>query len=183
MNLFILFLEFFKTGLFAVGGGLATLPFLFEMAASREWFDYEMVGNILAIAQASPGPIGVNMAAQAGFLAGGLCGCLIAVFALICPQITIVLLMCALIKTIRENAFVMSLFSGLRPAATGLLAAAGFGILKTALYNADAAAFFEFIFLKELAILAAFFIAVYKLKINPVILIASGAAAGILLGL
>ena len=67
MSVFFIYAEFFKMGLFAVGGGLATLPFLFQMAATYEWLSPEMVGNYLAVAQSAPGPVGVNMAALTGF--------------------------------------------------------------------------------------------------------------------
>ena len=74
MTYLILFLEFFKIGLFAVGGGLATLPFLSELAGKYPWFDESMLGNMIAVSQSTPGPIGINMATYAGFNAGGVLG-------------------------------------------------------------------------------------------------------------
>ena len=62
-----LFFEFFKTGLFAVGGGLATLPFLTQMQQKDNWFSAEALANMIAVSESTPGPIGVNMATYVGF--------------------------------------------------------------------------------------------------------------------
>ncbi|MDR1955936.1 MAG: chromate transporter, partial [Treponema sp.] len=87
MNLLLLFVEFFKIGCFSVGGGLATLPFLYQLADTVQWLDPEMVGNMQAVAQSLPGAIGVNMAAYTGFLAMGIPGAVVAVLGLVSPSI------------------------------------------------------------------------------------------------
>ena len=73
-----LFWEFFKTGLFAVGGGLATLPFLQDMADRTGWFTHAQLADMLAVSESTPGPIGVNMATYVGFTTGGIGGALVA---------------------------------------------------------------------------------------------------------
>ncbi|MCL2721807.1 MAG: chromate transporter [Treponema sp.] len=183
MNLIVLYLEFFKIGLFAVGGGLATIPFLFEMADKYEWLDYEMIGNFLAIAQSAPGAIGVNMAAQTGYQAAGIPGSFIAVFGLISPAIVVIISLSIVLKSFKENKIVLSVFSGLRPASAGLLAAAGFGALKIALYMKDAPVWYNSIKIKESIIFIILFLIIYKFKGHPVIYVAIGAIIGILLGL
>lgn len=183
MNLFILYLEFFKIGLFAVGGGFATLPFLFEMADKYEWLDYEMIGNFLAIAQSAPGAIGVNMAAQTGFQAANIAGGYIAAAGLISPAIIVIVIISMILKSFRNNKIVISIFSGLRPASLGLLASAGFIVLKLALFNRDATSWYSYLHIKETVIFIIFFLAICKFKGHPVIYIAIGALAGILLGL
>ena len=183
MNLFILYLEFFKIGLFAVGGGFATLPFLFEMADKYEWLDYEMIGNFLAIAQSAPGAIGVNMAAQTGFQAANIAGGYIAAAGLISPAIIVIVIISMILKSFRNNKIVISIFSGLRPASLGLLASAGFIVLKLALFNRDATLWYSYLHIKETVIFIIFFLAICKFKGHPVIYIAIGALAGILLGL
>ena len=65
-----LMFEFAKTGLFAVGGGLATLPFLYEMAEKTGWFTKADILNLVAISESTPGAIGINMATYVGFLTG-----------------------------------------------------------------------------------------------------------------
>ena len=190
MNLLLLYAEFFKIGLFSVGGGYATLPFLFSMADNEFTFirqtgllTHEMLGNFLAIAQSSPGAIGVNMAAQTGFCYAGTAGSIIASLGLVSPAIIIIAIIARAFASFRENKIVISVFSGLRPAAGGLLAAAGAGVWKLSLYNANAKHWLEYIHWKECAIFAVFFILMMKLKIHPAVYIVTGAGIGIILGL
>jgi chromate transporter len=183
MNFLLLYAEFFKIGLFAVGGGLATLPFLFQMADKYEWLSREMVGNFLAIAQSSPGPVGINMAAQAGFQCGGIIGGFLAPLGLISPAILIITIIARMLRSFKDNKTVASVFSGLRPAAAGLLAAAGLGAWKLALYNQDAAVWYRLLRWKESLIFAVLFCIIWKYKGHPIIYIAAGAVTGIALGL
>ena len=81
-----LFWEFFKTGLFSIGGGLATLPFLRQMGQRYHWFTETELANMLAVSESTPGPIGVNMATYVGFTAGGIPGAVIATLGLVAPS-------------------------------------------------------------------------------------------------
>ena len=97
MNFLTLFFEFFKTGLFAVGGGMATLPFLYDMAGRHpEWFTAAEVADMLAVSESTPGPIGVNMATFAGYKMGGIVGALVATLGLITPSVIVLLLVAGL---------------------------------------------------------------------------------------
>lgn len=183
MNLLIIYAEFFKTGIFAAGGGLATLPFLFQMADNYDWLNREMVGNFLAIAQSAPGAIGVNMSAQTGFQYHGIAGAFLAALGLVSPAIVVISLVARMLRAFKENKTLASIFAGLRPAAAGLLAAAGFGAWKLALYNQDAAFWYELLRWKECALFAALFLLILKFRGHPVIYIAIGAVTGIGLGL
>jgi chromate transporter len=183
MSLLLLYVEFFKIGVFSVGGGLATLPFLYQMADRYEWLAKEKVADFLAIAQSSPGAIGVNMAAQAGFLCAGLPGAILAVLGLVSPAIAVIVLIARMLAAFKENKTVASVFSGLRPAAAGLLAAACFGALKISLYNNAASAWHEIIRLREFVIFAVLFPLVFRFRVHPIVYIAVGAAAGVALGL
>jgi chromate transporter len=129
----ILFAEFVKIGLFSIGGGLATLPFLFELAAKYDWLSPKDVGDFLAIAQSSPGAVGVNMAAQTGFRAGGIPGAFIAALGLVTVPIAVILIIAPMITAFKKSSAAAAVLSGLRPAAVGLIAAAGFGVWKLAL--------------------------------------------------
>ena len=189
MNLFLIYIEFFKIGLFAVGGGLATLPFLFRMADGYSSFIHqteqlsrEAVGNFIAIAQSSPGAIGVNIAAQTGFRIAGIAGGLCAAVGLVSPAIWFIIVIARILREFKESRIVVSVFSGLRPAAGGLLTAAGFGIWKLCLYNSNGTQWYEIFRLKEFAVCAVLFILIRKIKGHPVIYIAAGALTGILLG-
>ena len=73
-----LFYEFFKAGLFAVGGGLATLPFLQDIADKTGWYTQAQLADMIAVSESTPGPIGVNMATYVGFTVGGVPGAVIA---------------------------------------------------------------------------------------------------------
>lgn len=193
MDLFLLYIEFFKIGLFAVGGGLATLPFLFLMADDRfsfirktGWLTTEQISNFIAIGQCSPGAIGVNVAVQTGFQYGGVAGSAMAVFGLVSPAIIAIAIITRALQSIKENKIMVRVFNGLRPAAAGLLCAAGWGVWRLALYNGgvDAgAAWHEYIRWREGVICIVLFLLIVKFKSHPIIYVALGAAAGMLLGL
>lgn len=132
-----LFWEFFKTGLFAIGGGMATIPFLYDISDATGWFTRNDLANMIAVSESTPGPIGVNMATYVGFLsgstaggtAGALLGAAVATVGLITPSIIIILIVAAILKSFRDNQYVNSAFYGLRPASTGLIAAAGLSVM------------------------------------------------------
>ena len=92
MIYFQLFWEFFKTGLFAIGGGLATLPFLYEIQAKTGWYTINDISNLVAVSESTPGPMGINMATYTGFTTAGIPGSLIAVGGLVLPSIIIIIL-------------------------------------------------------------------------------------------
>ena len=134
-----LFFEFFKTGLFAIGGGLATLPFLQDMSARTGWFTTDQLADMIAISECTPGPIGVNMATYAGFLVKGVPGAVTATLGLICPSVIIILIVIRILKKFQDNRYVQAAFYGLRPASTGLIGAACFSVAVIALTVTDAA--------------------------------------------
>ena len=125
-----LFYEFFKTGLFAVGGGLATLPFLNEICQKYDWFTEQMLADMIAISESTPGPIGINMATYAGYQAAGVLGSVVATCSLVAPSIIIIVLIARFLSKFNEHPLVKSAFSGLRPAVTGLIAAAAVSVMK-----------------------------------------------------
>ena len=122
-------LEFFKTGLFAVGGGLATLPFLYSLGAKTGWFGTADVADMLAVSESTPGPIGVNMATYVGFDCGGVLGGVAATIGLITPSVIIIVLIAKALQAFRKNRYVDAAFYTLRPASTGLIGAACAGVM------------------------------------------------------
>ncbi|MDR2527428.1 MAG: chromate transporter [Synergistaceae bacterium] len=130
--------EFLKMGLFSIGGGLATLPFLYQIADSRPWFTREMLVDMIAISESTPGPIGLNMATYAGFTAAGSLGGALASLALITPSFFIVLFVVKALDKFRENYLVKAAFYGIRPAVAALIASAALGILKITLLDLPA---------------------------------------------
>ena len=119
-----LYWEFFKTGLFAVGGGMATLPFLKDIGESTGWYTYSDLMNMLAVSESTPGPIGINMATYVGFTVRGVPGAIIATLGEITPSIIVILIVAAMLKKFRDSKLVNNAFYGLRPASTGLIGAA-----------------------------------------------------------
>jgi chromate transporter len=125
MTIFLrLFYEFFKTGLFAVGGGMATLPFLKDIGESTGWYTYTDLMNMLAVSESTPGPIGINMATYVGFTVAGVPGAIIATLGEVTPSIIVILIIAVMLKKFRDNKYVDRAFYGLRPASTGLIGAA-----------------------------------------------------------
>jgi chromate transporter len=199
-----LFFEFFKTGLFAVGGGMATLPFLYDMGTKYpEWFRVagapsDVIANMIAVSESTPGPIGVNMATYIGFITGGsiggtplaLLGAVVATLGLITPSIIVILIIASFLKSFRNNRYVDSAFYGLRPASTGLIAAAGLSVVVSNLFFSDALAqglslaVFNW---KGWALAAVLWILTNLVKqtkkLHPILFILASAAVGILWGM
>ena len=140
-----LFYEFFKTGLFAIGGGMATVPFLYDMSDATGWFTYNDLANMIAVGESTPGPIGVNMATYVGYVTGqdlwgipgAILGAVVATLGLVAPSIIVILIIAAFLKSFRDNRYVDSAFYGLRPASTGLIAAAGISVAVSNLLFTD----------------------------------------------
>ena len=189
-KLLLLFVEFFKTGLFAVGGGLATVPFIRDMGATHGWITEAEIANIIAIAESTPGPIGVNAATYVGYLVCGIPGAILATIGLVTPSVVIIIFVAKAIKKFYDSYMVQSLFKALRPAAIGLITAAGFSLLLTSL--GVKANFIGFTFsanrysLLKLGIYGVFtFFAFWKktAKIHPLFYILTGGAIGAILAL
>ena len=132
-----LFWEFFKTGLFAVGGGMATLPFLYSMSDATGWFTHAQLADMIAVSESTPGPIGVNMATYVGFSTAGIPGAVVATLGLITPSVIIILIIARVLAAFRQNKVVDAAFYGLRPCSVGLIAAAGLLVVKIALFDVD----------------------------------------------
>ena len=137
MILLRLFWEFFKTGLFAVGGGMATLPFLYSIAERTGWFTSAQLTDMIAVSESTPGPIGVNMATYVGFTTAGVPGAIIATLGLIAPEVIIILIIARVLQKFRQNKLVDAAFYGLRPCSVGLIAAAGLLVVKVAMLHTD----------------------------------------------
>lgn len=137
MMLLRLFYEFFKVGLFAIGGGMATFPFLTDLAAKTGWYTQAQLVDMVAIAESTPGPIGVNTATYVGFTVAGIPGALTATIGLITPSVIVILIIARVLARFRDSKLVQNVFYGLRPASTGLIAAAGFSVVLLALTGAQ----------------------------------------------
>lgn len=179
----LLFGEFFVTGLFAFGGGLATLPFLYSMGERTGWFTSAEVMDMLAVSESTPGPIGVNMATYAGFSKGGIPGAAIATIGLVAPSIIVILIIAKLLSGFREQPLVENAFYGLRPASVAMIAAAWFGICGETIFNWEffltTLNFSDLFNIKAILIAAALFAAIRLTDKHPIIYIAASAVVGI----
>lgn len=133
-----LIVEFFKTGLFSVGGGLATLPFLYEISNKTGWFSHADIADMIAISESTPGAIGINMSTYAGFKTGGVPGGILATFGLALPSVFIILIIAKFLDSFRHNPYVEGAFYGLRPASIAMITAAGLNVMKVSLINLNA---------------------------------------------
>lgn len=120
-----LFIEFFKVGLFSIGGGLATIPFLQDMGVKTSWFTDTQLTTMIAVGESTPGPIGVNMATYVGYETAGIVGAVIATLGLVAPSIIVILIIAGFLQKFRQSKTVDAVFQGLRPASTALITAAG----------------------------------------------------------
>lgn len=183
MTYLLLFVEFFKTGLFSVGGGLATLPFLYEMADKYPWFDRPILADMIAISESTPGPIGVNMATYAGYEAGGILGGIIATIALVLPSLIIIIIIAKFLNKFNENNYVKSAFYGLRPAVTALIAVAGFEVFKISILTINKFLLthniIDIINIKCTVLFAVLLYITNKFKAHPLVIILIAAVVGI----
>ena len=184
MTYLLLFFEFFKTGLFAVGGGAATIPFLMEMTNRYDWFTKSELLNMIAVSESTPGPIGINMATYAGFHTGGIFGAVLATFALVLPAFIIMTFIARLFARYKDNQTVQSVFTGIRPAVAGLILFAAWTVLRVTIFVAGKNGFEVNIpGLILCAVLLAAMNLPYLKKWHPVVWIGIGAVIGIVLKL
>ena len=184
-----LFWEFFKTGLFAVGGGMATLPFLYDISARTGWFTTAQLADMIAVSESTPGPIGVNMATFVGFTTAGIPGAVIATLGLATPEVIIILIIARVLAAFRQNKYVDAAFYGLRPCSLGLIAAAGVLVIKVAMFNtelyAQTRALTDLVNWKAVLLAAALLVftrAVRRTKkLHPIFFILASALVGVVL--
>ena len=189
MTLYLqLFLEFFRTGLFAVGGGMATLPFLYDMAERTGWFTAAQLADMIAVSESTPGPIGVNMATYVGFVSGGVLGALVATVGLITPSVIVILIVAAFLKSFRDNKYVNAAFYGLRPASTAMVASAGVTVVMATFLRGEIAAATDLLAAidwKCVALAAVLLVLTRWVKptkkLHPIVFIALSAVIGVVL--
>ena len=196
MILWKLFWEFFKTGLFAIGGGMATVPFLQDISTKTGWFTSADLANMIAVSESTPGPMGVNMATYVGYTVGsqqlggtgmGVVGAVVATLGLISPSIVVILIVAYFLKRFRDSKLVDSVLYGLRPASVALISAAGVEIVLFAVLRvesiwriADASLSWKAVVL-ALAVFAGTNLIPGLKKIHPVWFVVASAVAGVLL--
>ncbi len=167
-----LFWEFFKIGLMAIGGGMVTIPFLMELAEKSKWYSQTDLLNMIAVAESTPGPIGVNMATYVGYSTSGVGGGIVATLGLVLPSIIIITIIAKYLFSNNTNCFMQRLLFGVRPAVLALILYAGWEVAKISLVDYKAIGFALIIFGL-----------MRWIKIHPIVYIAVGAIIGIVLKL
>ncbi len=182
-----LIFEFFKTGLFAVGGGLATLPFLYEMSDNTHWFTHADIADMIAISESTPGAIGINMSTYAGYKTAGVLGGICATLGLALPSLIIILIIARFLDRFSDNKHVQNAFYGLRPASIAMITAALVNVVRVALVDlgayAESGNLLDLPRVIPIILAAALFFVMKKLKWHPVIFLAISAVIGIVLKL
>ena len=177
-----LFYEFAKVGLFAVGGGLATIPFLQQLGETTGWFTDAELSTMIAVSESTPGPMGVNMATYVGYSISGIPGAIIATLGLITPSIAVIIIIAGFLQKFRQSKTVDAVFYGLRPASTALIASAGLSVAMSVFWTVGGSAEHEIslhwpVILLSLVIFLAMQHKTLK-RIHPVAFIAIAAVVG-----
>ena len=189
-----LFLEFCRVGLFSVGGGLATIPFLTDLGERTGWFTSGQLADMIAISESTPGPMGVNMATYVGYHmgcstvlgpAGGILGAVIATLGLVAPSIIVILIIARFLQKFRHSRLVEAAFSGLRPASTALIVVAGLSVAFSVFFTADNTSpdSFPAVCWPAVALAVAVFVCMKWTplkKLHPICFIAAAAAVGVI---
>lgn len=182
-NLILLIFEFFKTGLFAVGGGLTTIPFLTEMSEKYGWFTIEKLSSMIAISESTPGPIGINMATYVGNTVAGVFGGLVVTLSLVAPSIIVICIIANYFQKFKDAKIVKMIFAGLKPAVVAFIASAVLGLFVSTLLNVDAGMenLLEFFDWKCITLLVVLLVAYEKKpKVHPIFFIVAAAVVGII---
>lgn len=171
----LLFWEFFKIGLFSIGGAMATIPFLFDLSARTSWFSAQELADMIAISESTPGPIGINMATYVGFKTVGVQGAFFATLGLVTPSVIIIIFIASLLDRFAEKPLVKHTFSNLRAVVIGLISFAVLQLLKIVLIKGNSINYIYFIFF-----IVCLTVNLKWKKIHPLFFILIGAVFGII---
>ena len=171
-----LFISYLKIGFFGFGGGYAMLSLIQnEIVEQRGWITVSQFADIVAVSQMTPGPIAINSATYIGYTIGGFWGSVVATVAVCLPALTVMLALTKFFLKLKDNRYVHGVISGMRPVVVGMIAAAAL-LLIFPEQSADS----SFIDHWSWILFVATLYASYK-KVNPILLIALSAVAGIVI--
>ena len=178
--LFTLMYAFFRAGLFALGGGLATIPFLYEMIDKYHWFTTEMLMNMIAVSESTPGPMGVNMATYVGFhVTGNVWGGIVTTLSLVAPSIIICCIVAHFLQKFKTSHWVQDAFYGLRPAVTAMIASAGLSIFVTTLFGEETISLSNLSIINVILLVVMYFFVKKFNKLHPIFIVCICAVLGI----
>lgn len=192
-----LFWEYFKIGLFTIGGGYAMLPMVQQVIEKHGWLTRKELINFIGVAESTPGPFAINLATFVGInvgsqtslgIFGGFLGAAVATFAVVLPSLIIIIIVTKLFQKFRTNKYVQGVLYGIRPVVVGLILSAVLSVgcavilpnLNLTSINKEGFSQFNWI---SLIIVAVFFplsrIKIKGKKIHPILLILAAAAVGV----
>ena len=168
-----LFYTFFKIGLFGFGGGYGMLSLIqFEVVGRYHWLSVQEFADIVAISQATPGPIGINSATFVGFSVAGVAGSLLATFAVVLPSFLLMFLLIKIFSRYRDNVYIKSILYVMQYVVIGLIASAAVMLINEETFGKNFADIFSW------AILVFSFVAMKYFKMSPITLIVVGGVVG-----
>lgn len=182
-----LFWAFLKVGLFSFGGAYSAIPLIREAVLSRGWMDTDMLANMIAVSESTPGPLMVNMATYVGSTEGGVLGALVATFAVVLPAFALILLIMVVLKKLLERPAFRAVLDGLKPCVMGIILATGVYMIAEHIlspgegggFDIRAAGITLFLLLIRFG-LPHVHVGKKKIKISPILLIVISAGMGIL---
>ncbi len=187
MILIILFLEFFKIGLFTFGGGYAMIPLVEETVLKHNWLKESEFYNLIGVCESTPGPVAINMATYVGSNQAGLLGSIVATLGVVLPSFIIILIIASVMKNLTKNRFVKSFMEGVKPIIAALIISTGvlllikaIGFISLLQFKLD---FISIIILVILCIIYFVFTGIFKKKVSAIALIVISAGLGIAVSL
>ena len=180
-----LLIGFLKVGCFSFGGAYAAIPLIRDVVLSYGWVSEEMLTDMIAVSESTPGPIMVNLATYVGSSQAGIPGAAIATLASILPAFVIILLVMAVMKKALNNKAVQAVMKGLQACVIGVIAAVGAHMLYQNAIRPALAAETDFRPLILAGVLAVIYFGSRKIKtmkkgLSPIALIGIAACLGIL---
>lgn len=180
MTLLKLFLGFLRVGCFSFGGAYSAIPLIRDVVMSYGWLSDEMLTDMIAVSESTPGPIMVNLATYVGSSQAGILGAAVATAAVVLPSFVIILLIVAAMKTLIKNRYVQAVIGGLEPCIIGIILATGAYMIVKNLGLCAGRTFDLKALLLTAGLGAVYFGGKYKLKkkISPITLIVIAAVCG-----
>ena len=179
--------RFFCCGLFAIGGGLATLPILYNISKETGWYTFSDISNMIAVSESTPGPMGINMATYTGFTSMGVLGGIAAVAGLVTPSIIIIIIVSNILEKFKTNKYVQYCMYGLRAASVGLISVAGLRVAEAAFLRsqlfAETGSLMDFFNIKAFIFGVVLYVVYKKTGKHPIIYILASGVIGVILSL
>ncbi len=186
-NLFILFYEFFKIGLFTFGGGYAMIPMLKDVVTKYSWVTNEQFQDFIAISECTPGSIAINMATYVGFCTEGVLGSIIASIGVILPSFIIIIIIASVLKNFTKYKLVKIIMYVLKPIIIALILGTGLNMVLSVLNigykNYNNINYASIIIAAILLLISLLYRALRKKKMNSILFIFISAIVGIIISL